>query len=192
MIKERIAGGVRSALGCHWEADSQGQSGVLGVIISQSWEQRCVPVPQCLIAASSIRSHRHSLFLLCPDLCTEKQGKNTPAQVFWPCTLVKINQRFLMIPGSEDACGSYHYLGCWDQHVSARVGNFSSWGTLWPGLGGWHWHCWHGEHRSRNDKLRRGHRTAGRTGAPRALLPEAVPMLKASLLFPTLSQPGSR
>lgn len=51
----------------------------------ESWESSSVrvgsnAVSQCLIAASSIR--RHSLFLLCPDLCTEKQGKNTPAQVF--------------------------------------------------------------------------------------------------------------
>lgn len=32
-------------------------------------------------------------------------------------------------PGSQ-------YLGCWDQSVSACVGNPSSWGTLSPGLGG--------------------------------------------------------
>jgi len=33
---------------------------------------------------------------------------------------------------------------------------------------------------------------AGGIGAPRAPLSEAVPVLKASLLFPTVSHPGSR
>lgn len=69
---ERIAGGSGVLRNGHQETGSQGQSGVLEVIISQSWEQRCVPVPRCLTAAPSICSHRHSLFLLCPDLCTEE------------------------------------------------------------------------------------------------------------------------